>query len=289
MNQYRVAIILATYNPEKYLVDQVQSILSQKNVTLHIYIFDDGSTKGTEIIQNLEENYSDITVIYNPPSGSPGRNFLRAIKQFDFSGYDFVAFSDQDDIWLPSKIESAISLLLEKQSNGYSSNLTLYDGSQTIGYLDKSQPQVAFDYVFQGASAGCTYVIDIKLVSILKRALRDCDVTKFSTSVSHDWTIYYVCRRSNLNWIFDNNSYIYYRQHDNNCYGAKRGLGSQIKMFCGEWYKSNLIFMDSLDIKDKSLKLDSSFLYKLKFLPKIFQLRRSPIHSVAVYIRWFFL
>lgn len=289
MNKHRVAVILATFNPEKYLIEQVESILSQKNVDLHIFIFDDGSTKGKDIICYLEDSHNNVTVIRNLPSGAPGRNFLRAIKQFDYSGYDFFAFSDQDDIWLPSKIESAINSLIENESNGYSSNLTLYDGTETIGYLDKSQPQVEFDYVFQGASAGCTYVIDLKLLSILKSALRNCDVTQLSTSVSHDWTIYYVCRRSNLKWNFDNNSFIYYRQHENNCYGAKRGLGAQIQMFCGEWYKSNLFFMDSLDIDEKFLKLNSGFFYKIKFLPKLFQLRRSAIHSFAVYIRWFFL
>lgn len=289
MNEYRVAVILATFNPEKYLIEQVESILSQKNVNLDVFIFDDGSTKGKDIICYLKDSHTNITVINNPPSGAPGRNFLRAVKQFDYSDYDFFAFSDQDDVWLPSKIESAISALVTNESNGYSSNLTLYDGTETIGYLDKSQPQVEFDYVFQGASAGCTYIIDLELFSALRRALHNCDVTKLSASVSHDWTIYYVCRRSNLKWHIDNNSYIYYRQHDNNCYGAKRGLGAQIQMFFGEWYKSNLFFMDSLPIENKFLKLNSGFFYKIKFLPKVLEFRRSAIQSLAAYIRWLFL
>lgn len=289
MKKYRVAIILATFNPEKYLIEQVESILSQKNVSLHVFLFDDGSTKGKDIIKNLEDNYSDVTVIYNSPSGSPGRNFLRAIKQFEFSGYDFFAFSDQDDIWLPSKIETAIDSLITSKSNGYSSNLILHDGTKTIGYLDKSQPQVEFDYVFQGASAGCTYVVDDKLFSTLRKVLCDFDVAQISTSVSHDWTIYYICRSSKLRWYFDNDSHIYYRQHDNNCYGAKRGFALQIKMFFGEWYKSNLFFMDSLIQDNKLFRLNGSLFYKIKFLPKLFQLRRSAIQSLAVYIRWLFL
>ena len=102
----KIAVFLATYNGEKFLNQQIDSILSQKNVEVDIYCNDDGSSDRTlEIIKSYQISKKNFFIIDSiKESGCAGLNFYSLI--LTSSGeYDYYAFSDQDDIWLQSKLE----------------------------------------------------------------------------------------------------------------------------------------------------------------------------------------
>ena len=102
MTERKVAVLLAAYNGMKWIDEQIQSILNQKQVSVDIHISVDVSTDGTyEHCLQLASQYSNIYVLpYGVRYGGAARNFYRLIRDVDLTGYDFVSFADQDDIWL---------------------------------------------------------------------------------------------------------------------------------------------------------------------------------------------
>ncbi|PKH05306.1 glycosyltransferase [Moritella sp. Urea-trap-13] len=287
MKKPKVAVIMATYNPIYFIKEQIDSILNQKDVDITIHIFDDGSSDQTMLLEPSIANSKKIIVNQCEASGSAGKNFLRAIRDLPLNDFDWISISDQDDIWCDKKVISAINKLKESKANGYSSNLDLYDGKEKYGKLIKNDSKCDFDHYFQGASAGCTYVLDVKLFEACKLALNNCDILNLSADVSHDWAIYYICRTSSLNWYADSNSYILYRQHDNNVYGATRSVMESLKMIFGGWLYNNVSFMDSLNT-EKNININGSKIYKLSKIVNVFSFRRGKIESLIAYFWWLF-
>lgn len=102
-----VSVILASYNGEKYIKEQLDSILTQTYPIHEILIGDDGSTDNTmNILSNYAHTYSHIKIIHpNRKHHGVNYNFKRLM---DIASSDYIAFADQDDIWLPNKIEVMI-------------------------------------------------------------------------------------------------------------------------------------------------------------------------------------
>ena len=100
-----IAILMSTYNGECYLKDQIESILSQTYKDWILYIRDDGSTDRTiRIIKTYVGNYPDKIIYEYDRLGNlgSGRSFMKLLSSIDS---DYYMFCDQDDVWLPSKIE----------------------------------------------------------------------------------------------------------------------------------------------------------------------------------------
>jgi rhamnosyltransferase len=282
-----VAVILATYEPCDFLYEQVESIMAQDNVNVEIFIFDDGtvSQKSLDILNNLRNTV--FKIIKCSASKSAGKNFIRAISNIELHKYKYIALSDQDDIWLVDKLDRAVSKLVEHDASGYSSNLTLYNGVEDYGTLIKSSPQRKHDYHFQGASAGCTYVLRTDLVQVIKSNLIKYDYMNHVTRISHDWLIYYLARTNGFIWYMDKVSKIKYRQHDRNVYGAKRSMLTQLKMVFGSWYTANVNFVSKYrNTQEDPFDVNKSLYEKLKSITSLFQLRRNLIGSILCYIFW---
>ncbi len=210
----------------------MSSILAQSGVDVTVYISIDTSIDGTEAwCATLAANISNVIVL---PSvgrfGGASRNFFRLIRDVDFGGFDFVAFADQDDIWYTDKLQRAVSQLERQQADAYSSNVTAFwlDGKTQL--LDKAQPQVAWDFLFEAAGPGCTYVLSRRLVDPLKalmlsnwKALQDVSL--------HDWFFYAYARSHGYRWYIDPVPSMNYRQHERNQVGANTGLRSFIARY----------------------------------------------------------
>ncbi len=212
-------IVLATYNGQKYIKEQIDSILNQENVGIDILVGDDNSTDNT--VPVIKENFPEISILQNNPgTGSAASNFLKMIKNLNFKeDFDYVAFADQDDIWLPDKMNSACELLEKSKSELYCSNLTKWDTSNnTYTLLKKDFPQKKFDYLFEGGSAGCTYVFTKHFAKKLQEFLLTLDSSDWK-GFSHDWLIYFFARSRNYKVAIDGNSYIHYRLHEENVHG----------------------------------------------------------------------
>lgn len=214
-----VKILLATYNGEKYITEQIQSILGQSNVSPQIAVNDDGSKDKT--VNAIRQTFPEIPVRINVPgTGSAANNFLKMLCEIDFNeDFDYVGFADQDDIWLSDKLQAATSRLAKEDAALYCSNLTKWDMvDNSLTELKKNYPQKRFDYLFEGGSAGCTYVFTKQFALVLKNFVETVDSSHWK-EFSHDWLVYFFARNNGHKVIIDGNSYIKYRIHDNNVHG----------------------------------------------------------------------
>lgn len=226
----KVAVLLAAYNGEKYIQEQIESIVNQVDVDIYIYISIDASTDKTlEICKQLQKIYKNIFIINDGKKrfGSAGKNFYYLIKNIDFEEFDFISLSDQDDIWKPFKLIRGIQVLKEEKASGYSSDVECFwdDGSRKNKIIKKSYPQKKYDYYFEPAGPGCTYILTKNFSIILQREIQNSTNLPFH----HDWYIYAFARYKNFNWFIDNHPNIYYRQHSKNQVGANIGFKNTLK------------------------------------------------------------
>ena len=175
-----ILIILASFNGVKHIKQQIDSILSQKDVNIDLKIFDDGSSDGTvELISSIFSS-DRIQIIQNEnPTGSSAKNFFQALQQIEevcFEKYNYIAFADQDDIWLPNKLKEASIILDIQEADLYMSNLILWqEKSNQKSIVNKAFSQKKYDYLFEGGSAGCTYVFSSKFALKLKENIKNSD------------------------------------------------------------------------------------------------------------------
>ena len=280
----KIAVLLASYNGVKYIKEQVDSILNQKEVDVTIFISDDLSTDKT--IEYLQDIYKDFKNIVYLTSGSKfggaGKNFFRLIKDVDFSSFDFVSFVDQDDIWYEDKLIRAIKMIEDKQIDAYSSNVLAFweDGKEMV--INKSSSQARYDYLFEAAGPGCTYVLKKDLAISLQNFICDNweDVNKVEL---HDWFIYAFARENNYKWHIDEKPSMRYRQHTSNQVGANDGLKAKLKRLkkvFSSWYREEIIKIIKvlrLENKYKFSKyiLNKSYLNNLLLLKYSFEFRRN--------------
>lgn len=214
-----VKVLLASYNGASYIKEQLESVLNQENVLVDVLIQDDYSND--ETVSIIKNNFNDLSlVLNNPGSGSAGKNFLKMLLELDFEeDFDYVSFADQDDVWLPNKLKCAIDKLKDSGASLYCSNLTKWDMvTNSYSLLKKDFQQEKFDFLFEGGSAGCTYVFDRRLALKLQTILKECDCMSWKR-ISHDWFVYFYTRLLKLSVVIDSNSYIHYRLHGGNVHG----------------------------------------------------------------------
>jgi rhamnosyltransferase len=224
MEKQTVVILLAAYNGAKWIGKQIETILKQRDVNISIYISLDISTDNTyNIVNSLANNYSEIMVLpYGQRFGGAAPNFYHLLLNVPIENYDYIAFSDQDDVWLENKLIRAISILKEQDAFGYSSNITAFweDGRKKI--IKKAFPQCKYDFLFESPGPGCSFVLNKALALSIKKHLMT--ISSLNNLDWHDWFMYAYARSNKYKWVIDNHSYIMYRQHDNNQLGANNGI-----------------------------------------------------------------
>ena len=236
----RILVLLATHNGAQWIEEQVDSICTQIGVEVSILASDDASTDGT--YEYLSSSSKVRLLPGRGPYGSAGKNFFHLLSQADFSKCDFIAFADQDDIWHDCKLKRAIDCMNREGCGGYSANVTAFweDGRESL--VIKSQAQKEFDYLFEGAGPGSTYVMSMKLAKRLQDIFRANP--RISEEISlHDWYAYAVARSNGFTWFIDKESMVRYRQHGANELGANIGYKAAIARFkkiksC--WYRSQV-------------------------------------------------
>lgn len=228
----KVAVLLAAFNGMQWIKEQLDSILNQAAVDVTVFISIDPSVDGTELwCADYAVHHPSVVVL--PPAGSFGgasRNFFRLLRDVNFDGYDLVAFSDQDDVWHPLKLKRAGEVLTSQAADGYSSNVTAFWDDGRTHLIDKAQPQVAWDFLFEAAGPGCTYVLGKALATKLKLSVAAQWVELQDVSL-HDWYCYAFARSNGLKWIIDPVPTMQYRQHQSNQVGANIGVGSLLMRY----------------------------------------------------------
>lgn len=242
--QPAVAVLLATFNGGRFLREQVESILNQGGVATTIFVRDDGSTDDTlNLISSYAAAYPSRIVLLAPAQrrfGAACENFLSILEDVVGKEFSYFAFSDQDDVWSPNKLRRALECLIATEASGYASNLTAFNALEDREWvIEKSQPQRRFDYLFQSASAGCTYVFDAAAAALIASCVAPVERHDWS-GMSHDWLVYAICRSHGLSWVIDDRSCIRYRQHAQNQFGAlpgPAGVLKRLQLIRDGWYR----------------------------------------------------
>lgn len=244
----RVAVILASYNGEPYVREQLLSILGQQDVDLHVFVRDDGSKDRTrEIVADIAAETGKVTLLpVGTSTGSATGNFLWTLSRLDLSGFTHVSLADQDDIWAARKLARALERMTAHGADGYSSDLISYSVAQrSVSYINKSDETKDYDYLFQGASAGCTYVLSSELCATIRQRVEHVPSLEFKPR-SHDWLIYAIARSTGFKWICDGEAHIFYRQHAANVYGARSSFGgivAKLNLIRSGWYRQNILWL----------------------------------------------
>lgn len=220
----RVLVLLATYNGAKWIDEQLTSILAQEDIDVEVRISDDRSSDTTaEIIQS---GYGHDTRVHltvsDRSSGSAGANFRRMFRQVSADGFSYVALADQDDIWHPHKMKTAVEAMARSHADGYSCAVQSFweDGREkTLRQNPNMRPA---DYLFEGGGQGCTFVIKKALFDGVQQVCSKHEET-VETLHYHDWLIYLFARVQGSAWYFDENPWMRYRQHGGNEIGSRGG------------------------------------------------------------------
>lgn len=239
-----IAVLLATRNGAAYLEAQLESYVAQTLRPALILISDDGSTDETRAIADAFRASTDgIRIeLHDGPQNGSAANFLHLIQQVP-DDIDAVAFSDQDDVWLPHKLARAADLLPSDGVRLYCARtyhcneaLERTGTSRTI-----SKPACFQNALVQNIAAGNTIVLNKGALDLAKRA-------GTPRVVVHDWWLYQLITGAGGHVIYDNDLVLLYRQHDGNVIGANEGVRSQFRRL-GLMLKGGLATWNDVNIE----------------------------------------
>ncbi len=227
MSTPRVAVLLSTFNGARYLPQQWKSLMAQTLQPEIVFVRDDGSTDETkEILAGYAATDSKVRIFAGKNVG-PAESFLTLIREADDA--DYYALCDQDDVWLPEKLEAAANSLMR---NGRApSDIALYCGAYFIVDRDLNRKSICRqprrpvgleNALVENMATGCTVVLS----NGAKKAIESCapDIDKI---MMHDWWLYLVVSALGR-VVWGDKPFVEYRQHDANAVGA--GVGLQLWM-----------------------------------------------------------
>ncbi len=241
---------MATYNGERFLGEQIDSLLQQTYKDWHLYVHDDGSNDDTIAIvkKYIHFHPNKITLLDYPPQGGPCRNFLSMLEKVEAPYY---MFCDQDDVWLKEKIELSIQEMKRQETKDTLQPIVIH----TDLYIADEQLSVTFDslWAFTGKhpqyirtfddagghtsiATGCTMLFN-------HQAKESCNVSS-DKAIMHDcWLCLCTLKRGGIVQAI-NEKTVLYRQHGSNALGSGKtnaadvGIKFRLKHF-NEVYKSN--------------------------------------------------
>jgi len=228
----KIAILLSTYNGEKYLERQLDSILNQSEFqgSYTLFIRDDGSSDATiNIISKYTRSHNEIEWLneYDAKENmGVVQSFFQMLHLIDKRDeYNYFMFCDQDDVWLPNKIRLTIDEAHKHQGSGpllVHTDLTVVNSGESVlsesfwKYQRINQNRIKLNQLLvQNVVTGCTILINKELVAYINVDLSSTNV------VMHDWWLALLaCLFGNIKSV--NSSTILYRQHESNTLGASK-------------------------------------------------------------------
>jgi len=280
MVKVTVAVILPVYNGERHLEEQIASIRSNNSDALEVKIFaadDCSSDSSLSLLSSLKRD--DLSIKSNLENLGFINNILSLSKSIPVLDFDFVALSDQDDIWLPRKISAAIDAINLNGSDCYSSNSYIYSQHRITGVTNKAKKQTLFDHVFQSPGAGHTFVIKSSAwIEIIDRAEQHlCERIRY-----HDWFLYFLARSLGYSWFIDPISYVLYRQHEDNVIG----YGSALSKLRSASSKREGWFITQASAHIELLRIfeNPSVYGEVYRFKNVFNLRRDIVSSMLAFI-----
>lgn len=300
MNSKEVVILMSTYNGEKYIAEQLKSLLNQTYTNTKIFIRDDGSKDRTkEIIKEFQQKSKNIFLVEGKNVGFIN-SFFELLNISDTA--DYYAYCDQDDVWMEDKIERAVKFLEKTDSSKpvlYFSNSDYYDGD--MNFLATAEKNKIYNFrnsLVECVTQGMTMVINNKTrETIIKNKPQIC--------LYHDWWTYMICSGFG-EIVYDNKSLVKYRRHNKSVTVEGRSkvqlfiwrvkeflVGDSLKQIKKQLQEYEKFYSNNLTEENKNLlKLFTNekynFLIALKkaFYPKRF--RRKLVDEISVRILFIF-
>jgi glycosyltransferase involved in cell wall biosynthesis len=247
-----VTIVMATYQGERFLAQQLDSIAAQTHRNWRLHVSDDGSTDGTAtLIRAFGERVgpSRVTFVAGPRKGY-AYNFLTALSGAPDAA--FFAFADQDDIWHPDKLERALAMLKRAAADRpalYCGRTTLVDEeANPIGMSPLFDKAPAFaNALVQNIGGGNTMVFDRRARNALAEVFARCGAAVFA----HDWWVYQLITGMGGSVSYDAAPALLYRQHGGNLIGKNNGWKDRadrvVLLMRGrfrEWSERNVLMLD---------------------------------------------
>lgn len=219
----KVAIIMSTFNGAAFVQAQLRSILDQAPCDARILIRDDGSTDDTvACIQSIGD---DRITLWSGPNLGFVRSFFELMHAVP-PDVDILMFSDQDDIWLPGKVDRACMALAgrEERPTAYASNLRIVGPElQPICSSPPYRLGPSFaNALCENMLTGCTIALNRRGLALVRRG------GNLGSIVAHDWWVYLVMTALG-DVVHDETETILYRQHGGNVVGMHPGIRSQIR------------------------------------------------------------
>lgn len=229
-----VAIIMATYNGEKYVGEQIDSILSSTYQDFELFIYDDGSKDNTmSILRDYEGRYPDkIHAYQNEKNLGVTANFLNALSR---TTTDYVMFCDQDDVWKNHKIAITLKRIRHMEAQlGKGLPLAVFTDAMVVdselnllkhsffssGHLNPNKTDLPH-LLMENKLIGCTMMVN----AALRKILQSNQLPR--TARYHDWWLGLIA--ASLGKVgFINDRTLLYRQHSGNVVGDK-GFMSYVK------------------------------------------------------------
>ncbi|MCR4745167.1 MAG: glycosyltransferase, partial [Lachnospiraceae bacterium] len=177
----KVVVLMSTYNGEKYLRSQIESLINQEDVQVDILVRDDGSKDETiKILQEYKQSEAVKLNYYIGENIGPARSFLELMKRAPEAEY--YAFCDQDDTWLPDKLKIAVDSIKKAFDDGnhickdeipvlYYGMPRFADNEGNLLKGPKGIYEKSLDFpscLIKSNSTGCTMVFNRRLLEIIK-------------------------------------------------------------------------------------------------------------------------
>ena len=223
----RITVLMSTYNGERFIREQLDSIFAQENVDVNLIVRDDGSTDSTmAILAEYSKKHPNMKY-YQGENKRPAKSFMELIQSN--YGQTYYATADQDDVWAKDKLYSAIEFIKKNSQAGepclYFSNLNLVDADNVFIRRNHSTPPKYNKYAafIETIATGCTFVYNKELSEVLHHY----DPQYMNM---HDVWIYLVANMFGRA-VYDFEPHINYRQHGNNVVGVsvKKNRAKTIK------------------------------------------------------------
>jgi glycosyltransferase involved in cell wall biosynthesis len=222
-DRHKVVILLATLNGAEFLSEQLKSYADQTHPNWELIVSDDGSSDGTvELIRNFAKSFPahPVTFLEGPRQGFCP-NFLSLVRRCA-SDADFIAYSDQDDIWSEQKLEKALAYLTGLPADVpavyFTRAVLIAESGEYAGLSPEFKRPPSFrNALVQNIGGGNTMVFNRAALSVLQ-ATPDLPI------VSHDWWTYQLITGVGGIAYYDPWPSIKYRQHGSNLIGSNAGI-----------------------------------------------------------------
>lgn len=248
----KVAVVMSTYNGAKYIKEQIDSILNQTYKNIELVIRDDGSSDNTvKIIESYQKKYANIKLITGKNLGFI-KSFFELLRLVEA---DYYSYADQDDVWMPNKIELAVeelNKLDDSKPNLSFGNSDYYD--ENMNLINEGEKHRKYSFImalFACVTQGMTMTIN--------KTTRDLIVKNPpKTCFFHDWWTYLICVGMG-NIAYSDVTTVKYRRMKTNATVEGQGY---CRLFI--WRIKNLLMNDGIkDIKRQMINYKKTYYNEL--------------------------